>query len=148
MKLCAWIFAVLALAAPMSVAADTRIQDDLGGSIESYLFKFAKIRDAGDRVVLDGMCNSACTLVLGTIPKERICVTPRASLGFHAAWQPGVTGEPVISQMWTGVLWDIYPPEIRDWITRRGGLTLQTIVLRGRELTQFYPLCRAASSTE
>jgi hypothetical protein len=148
MKLRAWVFAVLTLAAPMSVAADERIRDDLGGSIESYLFKFAKIRDAGDRVVLDGMCNSACTLVLGTIPKERICVTLRASLGFHAAWQPDVSGEPVISQMWTGVLWDNYPPEIRDWITRRGGLTLQTIVLRGRELTELYPLCRAASSAE
>jgi len=146
MKLRAWAFAALVLAAPVSVAADERIRDDLGGSIESYLFKFAKIRDAGERVVLDGICNSACTLVLGTIPKERICVTPRASVGFHAAWQPDISGEPVISKMWTGVLWDSYPPQIQDWITRRGGLTLQTIVLRGRELTELYPLCPVGSA--
>jgi hypothetical protein len=142
MKLRAWMLAASTLAVTMSAMADTRIHDDFGGSIESYLFRFGRIRDAGDRVVLDGPCNSACTLVLGTVPKERICVTPQASLGFHAAWQPDVSGAPVISQMWTGVLWETYPPEIRDWITRHGGLTLQTIVLRGRELAALYPPCR------
>ena len=33
-----------------------------------------------------GICNSACTLVLGIVPLNRICATPRASLGFHQAY--------------------------------------------------------------
>ena len=45
-----------------------------------------KIRDRGERVIIDGICNSACTLVLGIVPLNKICVTPKASLGFHAAY--------------------------------------------------------------
>ena len=47
---------------------------------------FAAIRDSGERVVIDGNCFSACTLVTAIIPKERICVTERAVFGFHAGW--------------------------------------------------------------
>ena len=32
--------------------------------------------------MIDGRCLSACTLVRGVIPRERICVTRRARLGF------------------------------------------------------------------
>ena len=32
------------------------------------------------------VCASACTIVLGAVPRDRICLTPNASLGFHAAY--------------------------------------------------------------
>jgi hypothetical protein len=35
-----------------------------------------------------------------------------------------------------------YPIPVRDWIDRHGGLTSHLLVLRGRELTGFYPACR------
>jgi hypothetical protein len=63
-----------------------RINDDMGGSLGEYLLKLAEIRDSGDYVVIDGSCSSACTLVTAMIPKERVCIPDRASLGFHAAW--------------------------------------------------------------
>jgi hypothetical protein len=65
--------------------ADYRIRKDYGGFIHQYKLKYATIRDRGERVIIDGVCNSACTLVLGIVPLNRICVTPRASLGFHQA---------------------------------------------------------------
>jgi hypothetical protein len=34
-----------------------------------------------------------------------------------------------------------YPPEIRTWISRHGGLTPQLMMMRGRELAAFYPPC-------
>jgi hypothetical protein len=34
-----------------------------------------------------------------------------------------------------------YPPAVRAWIKRRGGLTQKVIYLRGRELTTLYPRC-------
>ena len=37
-----------------------------------------ELRKSGQRVVIDGTCASACTLVLGVIPHDRICVTSRA----------------------------------------------------------------------
>ncbi len=61
--------------------ADYRITRDHGGLVDEYKAKYAMIRDRGERVVIDGICNSACTLVLGIVPLNRICVTPRASLG-------------------------------------------------------------------
>jgi hypothetical protein len=65
--------------------ADYRIRNDYGGFIHQYKLKYAAIRDRGERVIIDGVCNSACTLVLGIVPLNRICGTPRASLGFHTA---------------------------------------------------------------
>jgi hypothetical protein len=49
--------------------ATERIYDDPGGQIGEYLAKFRAIRISGERVVIDGTCASACTLVLGTIPR-------------------------------------------------------------------------------
>jgi hypothetical protein len=59
------------------------IRDDMGGSLGNYLIMFTRLRDSGERVIIDGNCFSACTLVT-IIPKERIYVTERAVLGFHA----------------------------------------------------------------
>jgi hypothetical protein len=35
-----------------------------------------------------------------------------------------------------------YPPAVRNWIKRRGGLTSRMLLLRGRELARIYPRCR------
>jgi hypothetical protein len=58
---------------------------DYGGFIDQYKRKYAAIRDSGERVIIDCVCNSFCTLVLGIVPLNRICATPRGSLGFHTA---------------------------------------------------------------
>jgi hypothetical protein len=69
-----------------SACADYRITRDHGGYLEDYKAKYARIRDRGERVIIDGICNSGCTVVLGIVPLNRVCVTPRASLGFHMAY--------------------------------------------------------------
>jgi len=122
-------------------AAEFRIQRDFGGQIGPYLYKFAMVREAGHRVVIDGPCLSACTLALAVIPRDRICMTPNAVLGFHAAWTPGSDGRPIKSSGGTRLLMAVYPPKVRDWIRRRGGLNGKTIFLRGRELAALYPQC-------
>ena len=78
-----------------------RIAEDRGGQIGQYLQSFAMLRSSGENVVIDGNCLSACTLVLGLIPRSRICATPRARFGFHAAWMPDAAGHPVTSPMGT-----------------------------------------------
>ena len=75
----------LALVGATAASAEMRIQRDFGGRIGHYLDRYAMVRASGQRVVIDGACLSACTLVLAVVPAERICVTPRAILGFHAA---------------------------------------------------------------
>ena len=70
---------------PSLASAEVRIVGDPGGEVTAYLQKYRQIRDSGQRVVIDGACLSACTLLTGIIPHDRICVTRRAMLGFHAA---------------------------------------------------------------
>src|SRR6516164_6980789 len=74
-----------------TAGAEYRITSDHGGYLEAYKAKYAVIRDRGERVVIDGVCNSGCTVVLGIVPLSRVCVTPRASLGFHMAYYDKAT---------------------------------------------------------
>jgi hypothetical protein len=122
--------------------AMTRIADDMGGPLGEYLLVFAAIRDAGERVMIDGSCFSACTMVTALVPRDKICITERAMLGFHAGWFENKAGERVTSPTGTRVLYEMYPPVIRNWIARRGGLGPRTIVLEGRELAAIYQYCK------
>jgi len=128
-----------------SASATMRISEDRGGQIGHYLQTFAMLRSSGERVVIDGNCLSACTLVLGLIPRERICATSRARLGFHAAWMPDQSGRPVTSPMGTQALWRLYPAPVRSWINRHGGLSRKMIFLQGRDLAGMVPVCGAAT---
>jgi len=75
---------LLALASPQA-KAEVRILASPGGEVGPFLDLFERVRASGERVVIDGPCLSACTLVLSMVPNNRICVTRRAILGFHAA---------------------------------------------------------------
>ncbi len=125
-----------------SASATVRIAGDPGGQIGPYLEHLAALRSSGQRVVIDGPCLSACTMILGMIPRDRICVTSRARLGFHAAWRPDESGHPVTSRGGTQLLMEVYPQEVRSWIARRGGLTPRMKILSGRELYAMYATCR------
>jgi len=118
-----------------------RIAEDRGGQIGHYLQAFAMLRTSGENVVIDGNCLSACTLVLGLIPRHRICATSRARFGFHAAWMPDVDGQPVTSRLGTQALWNIYPSSVKRWIKRHGGLSRRMIFLQGRDLRGIVSNC-------
>jgi hypothetical protein len=133
--------AILAAVLTSDAHALVRISNDKGGQIGPYLDAYLSIRNSGQKVVIDGPCLSACTLVLGIMPRDRICVTPRAQLGFHAAWDPGRNGRPVQSHAGTKALWDIYPTPIRAWLKKRGGLKPKMVYLSGSELMAMYRAC-------
>jgi hypothetical protein len=135
---CGAVFAALLAA---DAGAAVRISNDKGGQIGPYLDTYVSLRKSGQKVIIDGPCLSACTLVLGVMPRERICVTSRAQLGFHAAWNPGRNGRPVLSQAGTKALWDIYPGDIRAWLKKRGGLKPKMVFLSGPELMAMYRTC-------
>jgi hypothetical protein len=136
------VSAVMLLMMSLAPACATvKIYDDRGGQIGDYLTKYEALRMSGEQVVIDGTCASACTMLLGFIPRNRICVTSRAILAFHAAWNPTTRGNQ-ISRAGNQYLWSYYPGYVRDWITRHGGLRSRIIYLRGRELAAMYSTCR------
>ncbi|HWK95266.1 MAG TPA: hypothetical protein VNR39_07570 [Pseudolabrys sp.] len=122
-------------------SATMRIAEDRGGQIGHYLQAFAMLRSSGENVMIDGNCLSACTLVLGLIPRARICATSRARFGFHAAWMPDADGAPVTSKLGTEALWNIYPSDVRRWINRNGGLSRKMIYLQGHAVHALVPEC-------
>jgi hypothetical protein len=54
--------------------------------------RYDAIRASGQTVIIDGLCLSACTMVLGAVSHNLICVTSQANLGFHAAYNLGTEG--------------------------------------------------------
>jgi hypothetical protein len=133
--------AVLLLAGVGASHAVVRIGEDRGGRIGTYVDKYQDLRSSGQTVVIDGLCASACTIVLGAVPHDKICVTSHANLGFHAAWDFGANGRAVTNLEATQMLYSMYPSPIRRWIAARGGLTPHMIFLRGKQLTSMYRPC-------
>ena len=122
--------------------ADVRILASPGGQVGPFLDLFDRVRESGERVVIDGPCLSACTLVLSTVPSERICVTRRAVLGFHGARSIDRRGRMYAEPEASKAVLEAYPAAVRSWISRRGGLTSRLLLLRGRDLAAIYPSCR------
>jgi hypothetical protein len=143
MGVAACLVTVAAYAAIMgSATALVLIKDDFGGQIEEYLDKYERLRVAGEQVGVDGVCSSACTLVLGIIPADRICVTARARFGFHSAWRWTARARTVESLEGNRFLLSIYPAKVRDWLTGHGGLGRETLYLLGSDLAKMYQPCR------
>ncbi len=141
--LTALLAAVLLCAGAEPSDAVVRIAQDGGGRIETYVGKYQGLRSSGEMVIIDGFCASACTIVLGTVPHDRICVTSRARLGFHAAWDPGAKGRKITNAEATQTLYLMYPSDVRRWIDQRGGLTPHMIFLSGHELAGMFRPCHA-----
>jgi hypothetical protein len=133
--------AVLLLAGMGSSHAVVRIAEDRGGRIGTYVDKYQDLRSSGEAVIIDGLCASACTIVLGAVPHDKICVTSKATLGFHAAWDFGSNGRAVTNPEATQMLYSMYPSAVRHWIAQRGGLTPRMIFLRGKQLQALYKPC-------
>jgi hypothetical protein len=136
------IAVLLLLMAGAQSLADIRIRSSAGGDVADYLEIFNAVRQSGERVIIDGPCLSACTLVLSIVPSSRICVTRRAVLGFHAARQlDRRSGRLLPAREATRVIEATYPVVIQNWIARHGGLSQRLLLLRGRELAELYPTC-------
>jgi len=135
------VIVVLLVAGSRASDAAMRITDDAGGLIGKYIHKYERLRASGQSVVIDGFCASACTIVLATMPSDRICVTSQANLAFHAAWDFDRRGRPVTNLGATRMLYWMYPVPVRRWIAHRGGLRPRTIFLRGKSLHAMYRSC-------
>lgn len=137
--------AVVSALTVTSASATIVISDDIGGKMQNYTARFRQVRDSGESVVIAGACVSACTMVLGLVPSERICATDNAVLGFHAAWTFDNSGKRVVSASGTQDLLKTYPAPVRAWIAQHGGLTPKMMYLRGRDLAAIVAPCSNGS---
>jgi hypothetical protein len=126
------------------VRAEVVIRNDAGGDILRYVAKYLYLQFRGERVIVDGKCFSACTLALGLLSKDQRCFTSRAQFAFHAAWEE-FDSTRIENPIGTAIFWLVYPAEIRQWLSRRGGLTAKVIYLQSKELAAMYIPCRRPS---
>lgn len=64
------LYAILLVLVSFTPAlAEVRIEASPGGEASSFVEFFETLRQSGQRVVIDGPCFSACTLVLSIVPR-------------------------------------------------------------------------------
>src|SRR4030081_2673301 len=142
MKFVTGLLAALLLLAGVGAShAVVRMADDRGGRIGTYVDRYQGLRSSSETVIIDGLCASACNIILGAVPHGRICVPSAANLGFHAAWDFGANGRAVTNAEATQMLYSMYPAAVKRWIAQRGGLTPRMIFLRGKQLQALYKPC-------
>lgn len=129
------------LPAPVAVVV---VSEDYGGSLREFAERVLDYKRHRVSVRLEGPCGSACTLVTA-LRDNRFCVGETAELQFHQAYWPNrfnpldtsIRYEPGVR-----VMMDFYPPKLRAWIARQGGLTADIITLKGAELFAMFRRCR------
>jgi hypothetical protein len=137
--------AIAATSISQAIAA-TRIAGDTGGLLTDYVERLEAARATWERVIIDGPCFSACTLAIALLRRGQVCATPKAVLGFHAAWRPTANGGRRTSEAATEAMYEVYPSNVRRWIDRHGGLSKRIMLLKGRELAERVPVCGARST--
>ena len=95
------------------------LQDERGGSIAGHRLRFLAYQREGIKVELHGSCYSACTMILGYVPRDMLCIAQGAFLAFHSAQ----TVDKRRHAEGTVAMYLTYPKAIRDWIDEQGGLT-------------------------
>jgi hypothetical protein len=142
------VLAALLFASSPSFAA-LRISFDPGGRLIEYIEKYTMLRDAEAKIIIDGMCISACTLITGIMPDDSVCVTQSARLVFHSA-----KGGDLHSSEGTRLAWHIYPEKVRTILRARGwdgddstkNEHPDLIYVEGAELRAIYRDCAAPSA--
>ncbi len=121
----------LCLASLPARAETINVSDNHGGLVSEYNSRWAGLAARGVNVRIVGPCQSACTVLLGHIPRDRICVTPAGSFGFHLAKVPKSTA----------ILWGSYSSDIQGWINAHGGLKENFIWMRAPDTYKFFKKC-------
>ena len=125
------LVAILSLPASAARAETIDVSDFHGGLLSTYQTQWSTLAARGVKVRIVGPCVSACTILVGYIPRNNICVMPNAYLGFHWATTDFHTQE----------MWSFYPPDIRQWISQRGGLTSQMLWLQAPSIYRYFRKC-------
>jgi hypothetical protein len=110
----AGLFLLLGMVAANATAT---LHNNPGGFIDKFEARFERLASTGEPIVIDGFCNSACTLVTGMVPRSQVCAMPDAQLGFHSAWEENPN---TYSPEGTREMWRHYPPYVRRLIRQAG----------------------------
>lgn len=95
---------------------DFVVTNDSGGYVAEYVMRARDLEGQGRRIRIAGRCDSACTMYLIV---SGVCVTKRASFGFHAPFNVDAKGNAKALRFMLAN----YPGWVRSWLAAQGGLT-------------------------
>jgi len=121
----------LTVAASPARAETINVSDAHGGVVAQYDATWTANAVRGVSVRIVGPCQSACTVLLGHIPRERICVTAAARFGFHYGTNAKATG----------IMWNSYQSDIQGWINAHGGLKKDFIWMKAPDTYKYFHKC-------
>ena len=118
------------------------IRSDRGGYINRYIAKYRRWAADNRRVVIDGYCASSCTTFIAIIPRQNVCLTRHAVLGFHGAYAATILGKRELTSQ-THFMTAQYNDDIRAWLESKGGLkTYKTMILmKWPETRNYFNVC-------
>jgi hypothetical protein len=71
------------------------------------------------------------------VPRELVCITERATFGFHQATIAFLAPAPEATEE----MYQSYPKVVRDWIDANGPLKEDVIYMHAFDLHGYYPMC-------
>jgi hypothetical protein len=108
------------------------VRHNPGGEIEVFQRAARELLSEGKRLVIDGVCASAC-VILADIARSNTCVTARAKLQVHQATVVRFTGQSVGGQRPIAELVrredPPHSPDIDRWVRSHGGYPAQGVKL-------------------
>lgn len=115
-----------------------RITNQPGGNVELHKWQAQIARDQNIKIVIDGKCNSACTIMVDRA-RPNVCVTPNAVLGFHQAYTFDMSKKYLGREDIIGE----YSAPMQRWIKANGGLPTEGLIyMRYDEARKIFPACR------
>lgn len=123
---------------------DCVVQIAEGGLILDHLEVAERFENDRIRLVVDGYCASACTLLADQLHQVGLtCLTEKAYLVYHAGRIRHRDG----TKTAVNIKYDT--PALLDFLQEKGGLTVDDdISLRGQEAERIYPICDTPIGTE
>lgn len=140
------VAASLFVSATVPATATLIIKQNPGGVVMRFYEAVESYRMRGEKIIVDGACYSACTLVLALARDSLVCATPRASFHFHRPYSgppgtPGYDDDGGLSELWMTEM----PESVAEFIKSRGGLTHSWITLAGKEMQARVPMCSSGA---
>lgn len=154
--------ALACLAAPQPAEAQTRgnafnqafgrcsgqtcvVRFSPGGEVGTFMAAAAAVRAGAKRlVVIDGPCYSACA-IFADVTRDKVCITQRASFGFHKARVMASAASPRGRRKWREVARHDprHSRDIASWVYRNGGFPSNGFtIMKSRTASRFWRRCK------
>lgn len=116
-----------------------------GGELRTFLAAAAAVRAGAKRlVVIDGPCYSACA-IFADVTRDKVCITGRASFGFHKATVLTSSANARGKRKWREVARHDprHSRDIASWVYRNGGFPSKGFtVMKSRTAAKFWRRCK------